>query len=62
MTLKEWIAADKARTQQKLADACGVEQSTIARIVAGGSCSAALMRAIHDATEGAVTPNDLVLG
>lgn len=62
MTLKDWIAASPDRTQQKVADAIGCDQAFVSRICNGAQCSADVMKRIFDATSGAVTPNDLVLG
>lgn len=62
MTLKEWFAEDGSRTQGQLATLTGLDQGHISRLVGGATCSADTMRVIHEATGGAVTPNDMVLG
>lgn len=62
MKLQDWIDKTEGMTQEKLALLCGCGQPTIARIVAGGATSQGIMEAIFEATEGEVTPNDIVLG
>jgi plasmid maintenance system antidote protein VapI len=62
MTLKDWIAEDAERTQQKVADGIGVDQAFVSRLCNGAACSADVMKRIFDFTGGSVTPNDMVLG
>lgn len=61
MKLSEWLAADKARTQEKLAEVVTCSQPTIARIVAGGDTTTKLAKAICAATDWEVSLNDLLL-
>lgn len=59
MTLNDWIT-EKGLTQGQAADFLGCDQSTISRILNGRGCTDALKVRIHEKTQGAVTPNDLL--
>jgi transcriptional regulator with XRE-family HTH domain len=60
MRLEDWMTATKA-TDQALATKLGVDRSTISRIRRGKRVpSVEIMRAIHEATSGAVSANDFV--
>lgn len=48
-------------TQQQFADISGVSQSSVSRVCVGGICDPATALRIYEATEGAVTPNDIYL-
>lgn len=58
MTLKDYLARE-GNTATRLATACDVSVSTITRAADGTTIpSRELMGKIHEATDGAVTPND----
>jgi predicted XRE-type DNA-binding protein len=60
VTLKEWLEANQM-TQEQFAAVSGIGQSSVSRVCVGGSCKPAVALAIYEATEGAVTPNDIYL-
>ena len=60
MTLAQYLAKNNL-TQATFAVRMGVGQTTISRAASGLVLSAKLARRIYWVTEGAVTPNDLLL-
>ena len=61
MTLTQWRKSHRIN-QASLANRLGVSKNTISRWEVGERIPCpALMRAIHAATDGKVTPNDLIL-
>ena len=58
MTLDTYLS-DKAITEPAFAALVGIDQSTVNRVRRGAIPSAAVMRRICAATNGAVTPNDI---
>lgn len=59
MKLSEWMAEeelDQVRAETKL----GVDQTIISRILSGKGCSDKTKLKIFNATDGKVTPNDLL--
>lgn len=60
MKLKEWLELKKL-TQDQFSAQSGIPQTTISRLCRGQPTSSEMMRTIFEATDGEVTPNDLVL-
>jgi predicted XRE-type DNA-binding protein len=60
VTLKEWLEANQM-TQEQFASVSGIGQSSVSRVCVGGHCLPATAVKIYEATEGAVTPNDIYL-
>jgi hypothetical protein len=61
MTLPEWLE-ENGKTREWLAGQLGVSQTGASRIVAGKDTKFANLRRIHEITEGAVSPNWMILG
>jgi predicted XRE-type DNA-binding protein len=59
MKLIEWMT-ENGLDQVQAEDRLGIDQTTISRLLAGKSCSSATMTKVLDATDGKVTPNDLM--
>lgn len=61
MTIKDWLK-ENGKTQEWLAGQLGMSQTGVVRIVAGKTTNYENLRKIHELTNGAVTPNWMVLG
>ncbi len=54
--------AEKGLSQRAFAEQLGIDPTVFSRVLSGRvGLSADLARAIHSATDGEVTPNDLIL-
>lgn len=61
MTLKDWLETEDVK-QEWLAEKLDMSQSTVSRIISGADTTDSIKRRIYRITEGAVTPNWMVLG
>lgn len=61
MSLIEWMEANGV-TQMQFAERTGISQRTISHIKHGGNTDFENLRKIHEVTDGAVTPNMIILG
>lgn len=61
MPLVDWLKRN-GKTQDWLGEQLGMSQSGVGRIVNGRDTRFATLRRIYELTDGAVTPNWMVLG
>lgn len=61
MHLADWLKAEN-KTQEWLGEQLGMSQTGVSRIVNGGDTSFTTLRRINELTNGAVSPNWMVLG
>lgn len=60
-SLPEWLKAN-GKTQEWLAGRMGLSQTGVSRIIAGKDTKFDNLRRVYEVTDGAVTPNMIVLG